>query len=458
MQKASCVERWVEREFGSVVLPDLRLTKRLKQIAADLAHQPQASIPRACGEWSRTKGAYRFFDNDEVSAETILSGHQRATLERMSHQDVMLMVQDTTALNYASEQESCGLGLLGDGGDALGLWLHTTMAVDEQGAALGIMQAQMWTRDPARSGTARLRKQKGIEDKESQRWLTSFQESVRLADLLPSRRLINIADREADIYELFALAVEHSQVGVVIRARHDRRLENEQKSLSKALAAQPAAGVVEITVPRKPGVRSHKAQLEIRFSPIAVRPKHGQAQGLNLWAVEARQIGVSAPKAIWWRLLTNLPVTDFAGAVEKVQWYRLRWRIEEFHRVLKSGCNAEGRQLERVERLKKVLVLDMIVAWRVMELTRVARQSPNKPATELLTEEEVLVLRAVARKLEGKSFITLNEAVRAIAQMGGFLARKSDGEPGAMTIWYGLQRLHEYTTAFSLLSKFVGNA
>lgn len=458
MQNASCVERWVEKEFGSIRWGDARLAHRMKQIATDLSREPQASIPRACGEWSRTKGAYRFFDNDEVTPEAILSGHQKATLERMDYEGVILMVQDTTSLNYASQEQSSGLGLLGDGGKALGLWLHTTMAFNTAGVALGIMDAQMWARDPVKKGTARFRAERPVAEKESQRWLTSFQESVRLAGLLPQRRIVNIADREADIFELFAQAVEHPNVGVLVRARHDRPLRSEYKNLSGLLANQPAAGMMEVTLPRKPGVSSHQVRFEIRFSPVVVKARQASATELTLWVVEARQMGANADKGICWRLLTNLPVTDLASAVEKVQWYRLRWRIEEFHRVLKSGCNAEGRQLERVERLKRALAVDMIVAWRIMELTRVARQYPERPATELLTEEEVVVLRSMAKKLQAKKLITIYDAVRAIAQMGGFLGRKNDGEPGSMTLWYGLQRLHHYMTAFTAISKLVGNA
>jgi len=450
MPNASKLDEWVKNEFNGVTWSDARLSHRLKKIATDLCRQPQASIPEACGEWSRTKGAYRFFDNDKVTPETILSGHQKATLERMKDEDVVLTVQDTTSLNYACQEEGSGLGLVGDSCGTLGLWLHTTMALNSQGAALGIVDAQMWSRDPAKKGVARLRAQKTIAAKESQRWLTSFQQSVRLAGQLTGRQIVSVADREADIYELFEQAVQHPEVGVLIRARHNRQLRSEHKNLSGVLAVQPVAGEVEITVPRKPGVRSYQARLEIRFSPIVVKCK-GKPGELNLWVVEARQMGVSADNAICWRLLTNLPVTDLAGAVKLVQWYRLRWRIEEFHRVLKTGCQAEARQLETAKRLERALALDMIIAWRIMELTRVARQHPDKPATELLTEEEVVVLRGMFKRLQKKKIITIYEAVRAIAQRGGFLGRKSDGEPGPMTLWKGLHRFNLYVDAFLLM-------
>jgi hypothetical protein len=453
MSKASG-SNWIAREFNRVDLKDRRLNERLQQIVSDLSQNPQATIPQAAGCWARTKGAYRFFDHAGVSPEGILAGHQAATLERMAPQKTVLLVQDTTSLHYSCQEADSGLGRLGNRKDrALGLWLHTTLAVDEAGTALGLMQAQMWTRDPAKVGVAARRKERSLAEKESQRWLDSFQESIRVAASLRNSRVINVADREADIFELFAVANEHPQVGVLVRARHNRRLVQEQKSLWDFITAQPVAGQIEITVPRKPGVASHRVTLEVRFGAVEIRKK---GSVINLWVVEARQIGVSAAKAICWRLLTNQPVNDLAGAVEKVVWYRQRWRIEEFHRVLKTGGQAERRQLETVARLKNVLAVDMIIAWRVLELTRLSRQSPDLPATELLTEDEVKVLCAMCKPFAGRQALKLREAVRAIAQWGGFLARKGDGEPGPMTLWLGLLRLNDYVNALNLFSKTYG--
>jgi hypothetical protein len=452
MQKAS-ISDWIEKEFEKVELGDVRLNRRLKQITADLSRNPQATIPRASGNWARTKGAYRFFDHDQVRAEAILAGHREAVLERMASQSMIFMVQDTTSLHYACQEKESGLGSIGNKGDkALGLWLHTTMAVGEGGTALGIIQAQMWARDPASAGISAQRHQREFADKESYRWLKSFQESVAVAQQLPAQRVINIADREGDIYELFAAAAKEPQVGVLVRARHNRLLVGEEKKLWQYIGAQSAAGEVEVTVPRKPGVASHKVVLEIRFAEFRIKNKKG-GDPITLWIVEARQKGVPSKQAICWRLITNQPVSDLVSAIEKVHWYRMRWRIEEFYRVLKTGCKTECRQLEKVERLKNILAVDMIIAWRVLELTRASRENPDAPASELLTDDEIKILCAMCDKLSGKTTLELREAVRAIAQWGGFLARKSDGEPGPMTLWAGLQRLNDYVIAFTSLSK-----
>ena len=458
MRKAS-IAGWIKREFAAVNFGDQRLKERIGQIAQDLSLHPQASIAKASGLWAKTKGAYRFFDHPKVSAQDILISHREATLERMADEKVILMVQDTTGLHYAFQDESSGLGSLGNRDDsALGMWLHTTLCLNGQGTALGLADGQMWVRDPAKAGVSVQRKERAIENKESYRWLQSFAQSVAVAKELPQARVINIADREGDIYELFAEAAKNPGVGVLVRARHNRRLEKEQQRLWQFIASQPVAGEVEITVPRKPGATSYQTRLEVRFSEVEPVAPQNQSQGLKLWIIEARQSGVSAAKALCWRLMTNVAVTDLAAAVEKVQWYRLRWRIEEFHRVLKSGCKAESRQLEQLQRLKNVLAIDMIIAWRVLELTRASRQKPEAPATELLAEEEVVVICAMTKKFAGRKSLTLNEAVRAIAQWGGFLARKGDGDPGPMTIWSGLLRLNDYSTGFHHALKLMGNA
>jgi hypothetical protein len=453
MPKASD-SAWIAREFKQVDLKDRRLNRRLQQIVSDFSQNPQATIPQAAGSWARTKGAYRFFDHAGVTPEGILAGHQAATLERLAAQKIVLLVQDTTSLNYACQEADSGLGKLGNLADeALGLWLHTTLAVAESGTALGLMQARMWARDPARAGIAARRQQRPLTEKESQRWLDSYQESVRIAGLLPGSRVINVADREGDIYELFAAAARQPQVGVLVRARHNRRLAQEQQGLWDFITGQPVAGSMEITVPRKPGVASHRAVLELRFGQTELRKKNSV---VKVWIVEARQTGVPVAKAICWRLLTNQPVKDLAGAVEKVAWYRQRWRIEEFHRVLKTGSQAQARQLETAARLKNVLAVDLIIAWRVLELTRLSRQSPDLPATELLTADEVKVLCAMCPPFAGRQTLKLREAVRAIAQWGGFLARKGDGEPGPMSLWLGLLRLNDYVNALNLLLKTYG--
>jgi hypothetical protein len=433
-------ERWAEHEFGQAKLGDRRRLRRLKQIAARFAEQPSASIPKSCSGWGQTKAAYRFFAHRQITSKALLEPHQERTRERCTPEPLVLVVQDTTGLTYG---DRAGLGLVGCGADGVkGLWLHSSLAFTEQGRALGLVRAEHWRRDPAGFGKAAQRHARPTAEKESQRWLNSFKDCVQWAQAAPATRWVNVADREADIYELFATAAPHPEVGVLVRARHNRKTI-EGADLEEVLKTTPLAGRVEITVPRKPGAAARKACLEVRYAQVKVKaPARCPGKDLTLWIVEAREVSDQGG-AIYWRLLTNLPVENLAAALEKIKWYRLRWQIEEYHRILKSGCQAQARQLETGDRLLKVLMLDIIVAWRVLELSRAARQSQAEALEAHFCPQEIEVIKKHRARSSRTEDATLNlrEAVRAVAQMGGFLARKGDGEPGAMTLWRGLEVL-----------------
>ena len=442
---------WAQTEFGAAALPDRRLRARLVKIAAAFMAQPTQSIPQACGARSQAKAAYRFFANECVQPAALLQSHLEQTLGRAAAHPLVLVAQDTTSLSYGPRP---GLGLVG-GAQTDGLWLHTSMALTPQGCALGLVSVEHWTRPLADLGKARRRHVRAQADKESQRWLNSFSACVQFAAGLPAgARVINLADREGDIYGLFALAAKHPQVGALVRARHDRP-SVEGKKLGQILAALEPAGRLSIQVPRRPGQKARPAELEVRFARVQVAPPTRAAdQGsLCLRVIEARETSDAKTAApIHWRLLTNLPVETLEGALELIGHYRVRWQMEEYHRALKSGCQAQGRQLEAAERLEKILMVDLVVAWRVLELSRLARGPSLPPLEEHFSAEELAVLGQLDAPPNGPAAPPrdLRQAVRRIAQLGGFLGRKSDGEPGAMTLWRGLERLSTLVLGWQL--------
>jgi hypothetical protein len=268
--------------------------------------------------------------------------------------------------------------------------------------------------------------------------------------------LVNVADREGDIYDLFQQALgatEGPAVHLLVRAQHDRQVAHPQKYLWDWLAAQVCAGELEIKVPRKQGQPQRQARLAIRFGVVTLRPpclKEDQPP-VSLWAVEACE--VEAPpgaKPICWRLLTTLPVSSLDEAIQKVRWYAQRWQIEVLHKVLKSGCRIEQRQLESTARLRRVLMVDLIVAWRVMSLSKAARQSPEAAASDWLGQDEWQALWCYYQRQARppRRSPSLRQAVRWIAQLGGFLARSGDGEPGPIVLWRGLRQLQSITAAW----------
>jgi hypothetical protein len=467
-RESGCViAPWVAREFADLELGDKRLRRRAQILMTQFSQQPTGSIPQACERWGDIKAAYRFFDNDAIKAEQLLAPHRQATLKRMRGQAVVLAVQDTTSLNYSTHPQTEGLGPIGNNADkTIGLFVHSTLALTPSGQPLGLVDVQVRSRDRQRFGGSRKghqRNGKAMAEKESQRWLDSLRACQQAAQACPQTRVVNVADREGDIYELFEQALEpkEPQVHVLVRAQHNRKVQqSEELKLWSHLSAQAAVATLLVKVPRQTGQAGRTAHLTIRFGPVTLRPPtlKEQKATLQLWAVQAREEHPpEGQKAIVWRLLTTLPVNTVAEAMEKVHWYCQRWQIEVFHKVLKSGCQIEHRQLETVARLERILMLDLIVAWRLLLLSKVSRENPEACATDWLLEKEWKVLWVQMKQQPPKDPPTLYQAVRWIGQLGGFIGRKSDGEPGPIVLWRGLQRLHDLVRAWDLFHN-VGNA
>ena len=457
----SVTAEWVLEEFAGAQLPDKRLIRRAQILMTQFGQQPTATIPQACGHWSAGKAAYRFFDNEAILPEQLLAPHARATVRRMTGHSVVLAVQDTTTLNYSAHRQTKGLGPIGGNADkTIGLCLHCTLAVSTEGEALGVLAARTWARDAAQFGSSRqskLRNGKPVREKESQKWLESLAMCQQLVRENPGLSLVNVADREADIYEMFADALAGPVgVHVLVRMQHNRQLLDQQRRVWKLLQQQPVVGKMQVQLPRKTGVAARTATLGIRFATVQIQAPCLKADqpSLTLCAIQASE--EFAPKGhtpILWRLLTTLPVSTAEQAMEKVKWYAQRWQIEVLHKVLKSGCRIEQRQLETAARLKRVLMLDLIVAWRVMQLSKGARQKPQADCAQWLepTEWAVLFCYFNPGMKPPVQPPTLREAVRWIGQLGGFLARKSDGEPGPIVLWRGLQRLNDLSATWKLL-------
>jgi hypothetical protein len=459
---------WVIEELAGVSLGDRRLQRRAQIIMTQFGQQPTASIPQACGQWSDIKAAYRFFDNDLVEPEKLLAAHSQATVRRLHHHKVVLAVQDTTSLNYSTHPQTEDLGPISNNADkTIGLFVHSTLVLTPTGEPVGLLAAQVRSRDRRRFGRGRdsqARNRTAVKDKESQRWVDSLRVCQQVARDCPQTTIVNVADREGDLYELLEESLQAQAPAVVhllIRAQHNRQVQGSEGKLWQHLGAQRAAATLQVRVPRKAGQAARTASLTIRFGPVRLCAPllKEQKPPLSVWAIQAQEEHPPAgQKAILWRLLTTLPVTTVAEATEKVQWYCQRWQIEVFHKVLKSGCQIEHRQLETALRLRRVLMMDLIIAWRIMLLSKTARETPEASAADWLLETEWKVLWCHMKNQPLPEHPpTLRQAVRWIGQLGGFIGRKSDGEPGPIVLWRGLLRLHDLAQAWNLL-KNMGNA
>lgn len=456
---------WAIHEFAHVKLPDQRHQRRLQIMATAFAQKPTAPIPQACANAGEAKGAYRFVENDRIMPMSIRQAHHEATLERVATHPLVLAVQDTTALNYSTHPKTQGLGLLGSHSPkTIGLLLHSTLAITPAGQPLGFLHNAVCIR--RRRGLRATRHQRALTQKESHKWIESLQACQALAPRCPQTRLVNITDREGDLYDLFVQAANvpsESRVELLVRARHNRKLQDEDRTLWEEVGRQPVAATLAVLVGRRGDQPSRIARLNIRFCRVRLQaPKRKADQpSLQLWAIEAKECS-PVPKGvarIQWRLLTTLPVTTAQEAIEKVQWYAQRWQIQVTHKVLKSGCQIEQRQMETAQRLERVLSLDLVVAWRILALCKAARETPDDPISNWLPNAQWRALCAYVyrRTTPPKAVPSVRQAVRWIAQLGGFLARRCDGEPGTKTLWRGLQELHAMTNMWQVFHQKEGS-
>jgi hypothetical protein len=457
---------WAQHEFGSVNFGDHRLNKRVIKIAKAFAKQPNASIPKAMGNWAATKATYNLFKNERVDMEPMLESHLKQTIVRMAEHKIVLCPQDTTYLNHTTHPQTEGLGSIGSSAKnpALGIILHDTLAFTTDGLALGVVALHTWTRPLEEFGKSKDAETKPIEEKESYKWLQSYQAVTAVQQQVPQTLVVSMGDREADIYELFVLAhQEHNSPHLLVRAQFNRCVDHPEKYLWDLMDSQEIRGTYTIEVPAKPGNAKREAELAIRFAQITLmQPKNcptpNMPKRLTLWAVLAEEI--DPPKGaepISWLLLTTIPVKTFEEALEKVNWYMQRWQIELFHKVLKSGCKTEERQLKTVEQLENCLVIDAVVAWRILLLTKLGREVPHLPCSVVFEEYEWKALYAFVHKTTEppKQEPSLQEAIRMVAKLGGFLGRKSDGQPGSMTLWRGLHRLTDIAEAWRVFGPWL---
>ncbi len=421
---------WAAEEFESLDLGDARLDRRAVLLAERLSQKPGASIPGACGNWSETVAAYRFLGNKEVSWDDVMAAHWDASQKRISQHKVVLCLQDTTELDYNGQQMQ-GLGPLSYEAQR-GLYLHPTYVVTPQREPLGVTNAWMWARefkdgDAPRDGPL-----------ESRRWIESYEIIAEQALQLPQTRHVFVGDRESDMLALMlrAKALEHA-ADYLVRCQHNRALPQGDKLWERVMKSEPL-GVVVFSMPAGRGRKARTVKQELRLERVSMGDgRRGQIEVTCLIASETHPPPGTEP--VVWRLLTNRTASTLQEARELIDWYRARWEIEMFFNVLKEGCRVEQLQLGETGRLQTALALYMIIAWRINRLMRLGRTLPDLPADLLFEADEWRAAFILNKKKVPKAVPTANTVIRLIAQLGGFLGRKSDGEPGAKTLWLGMR-------------------
>ena len=435
---------WINEEFSTLDFGDTRRDERFKRLLTDMCIAPSVSIPVMSADWSETTAAYRFLHNEAIELSNVPECHIEQTLLRASLQPVLLAVQDTTQLDFSNHSQTKGLGPLHTQ-QQQGLLLHSTLAVSEDGATYGFLDQELWARPQGEFGKSQFRGQRELRDKESQKWLNGLMATRSFNAILPDTALVHVADREADIFDLLAMERPEKQ-HLLVRAHHNRALVNEEPKLWPFMEAQPVRGHMTVQVPGGHGKHARQATLALRYCPVELKAPHSSHGGLpsvTVTAVWVSEESRARADSIDWMLLSTWPVDNVEEAMRQVKWYTCRWRIEMFHRILKSGCHVEDCRLEDVDSLKRYIVMQSLVAWRVLYCMTTAREHPNWPCTTILDEEEwkVLYCYVLKKRTPPATPPTLDDAAKWIARMGGWLGRKGDGNPGMQSIQRGLERL-----------------
>lgn len=450
----------VAEELRGINLGDKRLNDRSQSLLETLAADPAASINAACGGWAETQAAYRLFDNERVEPEKILRPHREATERRIAGQSVVLVVQDTTELDF-TKHPTRDAGVLNTP-DRFGFYDHSQIAFTREGVCLGVLDATFWSRDPDSLGKADERSADPIETKESMRWLAGYRSACELAGRHPQTQIVSVADCECDIYDLFVEAERHeTPADFVIRARVERSTperdpqagEAAYRKVREEVASSQCLTTRVVDLPATPKRKPRTATLEVRAQRVRVKPPHARRSlpevTLNVVLVEEVE-GPGDGTDVSWLLLTSLPIDAPEAVLRVIDDYVARWPIETFFRTYKTGCRVEEIRLETDRRLLVALMFYKIIAWRVMHVTMVGRTCPDLPCEAVFAEEEWKpVWTIVEKKPLPKRPPSLGEFVSVLAQLGGYNRRTKDRPPGAQAIWIGIRRMTDFTLAWT---------
>lgn len=441
---------WAAELAAHSELPDERLNRRFAEIVATFADKPLDSIPQACGSSKSAKATYRFFQNQRVTTDNLLRPMTAVTVEHCRGHAVVLSIQDTTSVNFSTLSSTSGLGPIGSSGHAKGLYLHTTLAVRPDGVPLGLLHQECWNRPPEKR--AEDHQALAITDKESRKWLhgvAGVEKALEPLSEAERPRIIHLMDREGDIHEVLQ-TIAGSRDGAIIRSAQNRLVEDPLRYAHEAVAAAPLLGTKVLDVPAGHGQPKRQARLELRSITTTITPsrKHaGQAdrQPVTCSLVEAREIDTpEGIEALHWLLWTTEAASTLLETLEVLRLYKLRWRIEDFHLTLKSGCRAESLELGTADRLTKALTIYSTVAVRILTLRDLARQEPDAPCTTVLSDDawKALWIHFNQKRLTANVPIpTIKQAILWIGRLGGHLNRKRDGMPGVRTLWRGWRDL-----------------
>ncbi len=452
------VTEWAQLNFGICELGDKRRTNRLIDVATQIASNPSASLPNQIEAWGDLKAAYNLFDRDEVSFDAIARPHWERTRQRVAGR--YLVIGDTTELDFGIHRQIEGLGPTGNGGGR-GFLLHNALLVDAASEEIiGVAGQTIHYRDD-KSKKNEKRAQRLNRKRESEVWGTVIDQVGKPPEGV---NWVHVLDRGGDNFEVYCHLIQQHSDWVVRAAKLNRYVlvgeAEERVKLSDYLPQLELSGSYTLSLRARAGQPAREAQLEVRIGRLKVpRPCH-----ISPWVRKLKQppiamnvvevVEVNAPAGVTpirWVLLTSLPVETFDDAWVVISYYEARWLVEEYHKALKTGCRAQSRQLKTAGRLEAFVGLTSVVAVRLLQLKSLARTNPEVPAQRVVPRAWLQMLKLARKGLNRVHDLTVGQFYREVAKLGGFLGRKSDGNPGWITIWRGWEKLNTYVYVASKL-------
>jgi hypothetical protein len=429
---------WAERTFGGVQLHDIRRTRRAIQAATKLAENPLGSLPAQMHTWKETKALYRLLDEPDVTFAALMQPHLQQTREQATTSGVVLLVQDTTDIDLSHRHKISGVGQIGNE-RGRGFFVQTVLAVRPQTReVLGCIAQEPFVRIPAPEGEQRYQRRKR-EERETDVWMRQVQ---AIGTPEPGSLWVHVGDRGADMFPFFQ-ACRAMQTHFLVRAAQNRRVQEGEEAISYSLTqarSWPSQVSRPFEVPARHGHQGRQTQLQLAFGQMTLLPPRYEPRGnkdpMTVWVIRVwEEQAPEGEEPLEWVLLTSVPTTTLEQAWERVDWYRHRWLVEDYHQCLKSGCRIEERQLQTVDGLIRLLGLLSPLAVRLLQVRGSAREDPERPAHEVI---EPLMLAILAQRCGGSpATMTLGTFWTEVARLGGYLARRHDGPPGWRTIWKG---------------------
>lgn len=448
-------------EFKDINFKDKRLNKRFGSLMKNLVTSPAGLISKVFVNAKDQKAAYRFFENDKTTYQKMFQSHQQRVRERCEKQPVVLAIQDSSIFFLRGAQKASDMGLVGNlRYSDIGLNIHTSLLITPESELLGISDIHAYDRKPVGKKRSKTYDQLPALQKETGKWIRAITNTRKVIG--ENVRLVWIADREGDFWDYFS-KLEESKEWFVQRVVHERAIKESEEDYFAYVKKSLPIGCVEFLIDSRGGENERAKRVvecEIRTAEITMkRPKRlpREVDELQVRVIHVIEKGEKKPSGnLEWYLITNVKCTTYDEIVEKIHWYRMRWMIEELHRVVKSGCGAEEMRLESKDRLMKYLLLLFVVGTRILWISKLAKVKGEEPCTEAFSDEEwqILYVRKYNQKPPDNYVPTIKEAVRLLGILGGFY-EYNKREPGTMTLWRGMKRLKELIKGIEECQKII---